>query len=364
MSRDSFRVEHCSNPNPNPERFLEIKIKELENLIGDLQNFKKNKNNFSGKFARNNLEKGLVRINKTFDDIIKNDGIEEVLNNSEEALKRKFLNLKSQIEDEIKNNDYILFKMIVKDTENLSTKAQHFCNELQIKNRQQSIDLNIVRRDMKRATEEARESKKDLVSIMGLFIGVFIFFQLNFSQMDNLGKYDAFDRVLYLLVFNLVFLLGIFFMFMIIDFIVHKDPRMLKGIYDKDKNRLTKVGVLGIVSIVLILGISLFFLKNNSDNRFKKLESKILENKSVVEKDLKKIEGNIKDSLDKMEVNVQSNLEKVNELKNYVLNLKSEIKKSEESDYVKKEILRIEREIFELEKKINLNNENSKSLQE
>ena len=259
MNRDSFKVEHCSKPSINPEKLLEIKIKELEGIIGEIQKFNQNKQNFSGKFARKNLERGLVRINKAFDDIIKNDGIGEVLNNSDENLRRKFLNLKSQIEDEIKNNDYILFKMIVKDTENLSTKAQNFCNELQIKNRQQSIDLNNVRSDMKRATEEARESKKDLVSIMGLFIGVFIFFQLNFSQMDNLGKYDAFDRVLYLLVFNLVFLLGIFFMFMIIDFIVHKDPRMLKGIYDKDKNRLTKVGIIGIIGIILILGLSLFF---------------------------------------------------------------------------------------------------------
>ena len=336
MNRDSFKVEHCSKPSINPEKLLEIKIKELEGIIGEIQKFNQNKQNFSGKFARKNLERGLVRINKAFDDIIKNDGIGEVLNNSDENLRRKFLNLKSQIEDEIKNNDYILFKMIVKDTENLSTKAQNFCNELQIKNRQQSIDLNNVRSDMKRATEEARESKKDLVSIMGLFIGVFIFFQLNFSQMDNLGKYDAFDRVLYLLVFNLVFLLGIFFMFMIIDFIVHKDPRMLKGIYDKDKNRLTKVGIIGIIGIILILGLSLFFLKNNSDNRFKKLEEKIGQDKLSTDKELRKID----------EI-----LDETSKLKNDISKLKLEIKKSDENDYVKKEIFRIEKEIFELEKK-------------
>lgn len=347
MNRDSFKVEHCSKPSINPEKLLEIKIKELEVIIGEIQKFNQNKQNFSGKFARKNLEKGLVRINKAFDDIIKNDGIGEVLNNSDENLRRKFLNLKSQIEDEIKNNDYILFKMIVKDTENLSTKAQNFCNELQIKNRQQSIDLNNVRSDMKRATEEARESKKDLVSIMGLFIGVFIFFQLNFSQMDNLGKYDAFDRVLYLLVFNLVFLLGIFFMFMIIDFIVHKDPRMLKGIYDKDKNRLTKVGIVGIIGIILILGLSLFFLKNNSDNRFKKLEEKIIQDKLSTDKELRKID----------EI-----LDETSKLKNDISKLKLEIKKSDENDYVKKEIFRIEKEIFELEKKMNLKNRNNKSL--
>lgn len=347
MNRDSFKVEHCSKPSINPEKLLEIKIKELEGIIGEIQKFNQNKQNFSGKFARKNLERGLVRINKAFDDIIKNDGIGEVLNNSDENLRRKFLNLKSQIEDEIKNNDYILFKMIVKDTENLSTKAQNFCNELQIKNRQQSIDLNNVRSDMKRATEEARESKKDLVSIMGLFIGVFIFFQLNFSQMDNLGKYDAFDRVLYLLVFNLVFLLGIFFMFMIIDFIVHKDPRMLKGIYDKDKNRLTKVGIIGIIGIILILGLSLFFLKNNSDNRFKKLEEKIGQDKLSTDKELRKID----------EI-----LDETSKLKNDISKLKLEIKKSDENDYVKKEIFRIEKEIFELEKKMNLKNRNNKSL--
>ena len=55
---------------------------------------------------------------------------------------------------------------------------------------------------LENTNNESKEVKKDLVSIMGIFLGIFLFFQLNFSQIKDLLEYDPFSRIIYLIIFN------------------------------------------------------------------------------------------------------------------------------------------------------------------
>lgn len=164
---------------------------------------------------------------------------------------------------------------------------------------------------------DAKEVKKDLVSIMGIFLGIFLFFQLNFSQLKDLLEYDPFSRIMYLIIFNIIFLIGLYLIFVIIDFLIHRELRLLKLFIDIEKKFLNNLGILCMISYIGILCICGYLL--HSDNS---------------RKTISKIENNIEEvneTLDKKIVNeINKKNEEIKDLKETIKNLENKIKELDE----------------------------------
>lgn len=167
------------------------------------------------------------------------------------------------------------------------------------------------------AISDAKEVKKDLVSIMGIFLGIFLFFQLNFSQLKDLLEYDPFSRIMYLIIFNIIFLIGLYLIFVIIDFLIHRELRLLKLFIDIEKKFLNKLGILCMISYIGILCICGYLL--HSDNS---------------RKTISKIENNIEEVNETLDKKIVSEINKKNEeikdLKETIKNLENKIKELDE----------------------------------
>ena len=172
--------------------------------------------------------------------------------------------------------------------------------------------MNLANSKITTATKEATNVKKDLVSIMGIFLGIFLFFQLNFSQIKDLLEYDPFSRMIYLIMFNVIFLVGLYLIFVIIDFLIHREPRLLKLIINTEKKR---PNMLGWVCIILYIGIlgtcSSFLYSGNSRKTISKIENTIEESN---------------ESLNKKIVNeINEKNAEINDLKKKIIKLENEI---------------------------------------
>lgn len=160
-------------------------------------------------------------------------------------------------------------------------------------------------RDLFNARRESQNIKKDLVSIMGLFLGIFTFFQFNLSQFKDLLEYDPFKRVIYILVINSVFCIGIFLIFAIIDFLIYRTPRMLRLFIVKKDNSWTLTGLFwgSTFLYILFLTFLLFFLsKDGGRETLIQLKN---ETENIKEEHLKFYEENNK-KLKELEIEIKN----------------------------------------------------------
>ncbi|BEO98193.1 hypothetical protein FNCP11_05090 [Fusobacterium nucleatum] len=192
-------------------------------------------------------------------------------------------------------------------------------------------DKEILTNETDEIKKETKEVKKDLVSIMGIFLGIFLFFQLNFSQIKDLLEYDPFSRMIYLIMFNVIFLVGLYLIFVIIDFLIHREPRLLKLIINTEKK---KPNMLGWVCIILYIGIlgtcGKFLYSGNSRKTISKIENSIEESNESLNK---KIVNEIKKK--NVEINILK--EKITELENQIKEINKNDTKLEKNTKIKQD---------------------------
>jgi len=114
---------------------------------------------------------------------------------------------------------------------------------------------------------DAKEVKKDLVSIMAIFMAIFSFIQWNFSQFKDLLEYDPFNRLVYVLSVDGVLILSLYCIFAMVDFIIHKDPRMIKPFLNISTKKPTWFGIISLGISILILMGCLFSLKSDTSRK-------------------------------------------------------------------------------------------------
>ena len=130
--------------------------------------------------------------------------------------------------------------------------------------------------EIQKAVEESINVKKDLVSIMGIFMGVFSFIQWNFSQYKDLLEYDPFNRVIYIMTVGSLLIISLYFIFAMLDFIIHKNPRMIKPFIDVNTKKVTNFAFFSVILYVMFLAITTRFLYSDSGRAtISKLENKI-----------------------------------------------------------------------------------------
>ena len=186
-------------------------------------------------------------------------------------------------------------------------------------------DKEMLTNETDEIKKESKEVKKDLVSIMGIFLGIFLFFQLNFSQIKDLLEYDPFSRMIYLIIFNIIFLVGMYLIFVIIDFLIHREPRLLKLFIDTEKKLPNKLGGLCIVFYIGILVTCGWFL-HSADSRktISKIENRIEESNENFNK-------KITDEINKKNTEINDLKETVTKLENQIKEINENNKKIEES---------------------------------
>lgn len=139
-----------------------------------------------------------------------------------------------------------------------------------------SIKLYESKEELKSINEESKEVKKDLISIMGIFMGVFSFIQWNFSQYRDLLEYDPFNRILYILAIDSVLILSLYCVFAMIDFIVHKEPRMAKPFLNLNTKKPTIFGIVFALLYLLFLFLCVWGLNSDSARKtISKIETEI-----------------------------------------------------------------------------------------
>ena len=178
---------------------------------------------------------------------------------------------------------------------------------------------------------DAKEVKKDLVSIMAIFMAIFSFIQWNFSQFKDLLEYDPFNRLVYVLSVDGVLILSLYCIFAMVDFIIHKDPRMIKPFLNISTKKPTWFGIISLGISILILMGCLFSLKSDTSRKtISVLKNHIEETNRVINEKLKK-EINNKDE----EINILK--EKIIELENQIKEINENNKKIEESKKIKQD---------------------------
>lgn len=177
---------------------------------------------------------------------------------------------------------------------------------------------------------DAKEVKKDLVSIMAIFMAIFSFIQWNFSQFKDLLEYDPFNRLVYVLSVDGVLILSLYCIFAMVDFIIHKDPRMIKPFLNISTKKPTWFGIISLGISILILMGCLFSLKSDTSRKtISVLKNHIEETNRVINEKLKK-EINNKDE----EINILK--EKIIELENQIKEIDKNSTKPKE-DFKKKQ---------------------------
>lgn len=156
-------------------------------------------------------------------------------------------------------------------------------------------DLQQAKNKIDIATKESVNVKKDLISIMGIFMGVFSFIQWNFSQYRDLLEYDPFNRVVYIAAIGSLLIISLYFVFAMIDFIVHKEPRMLKPFFNIATKRPSGFGIFSSLLYLFFLTISICILRSDSSRKtISKIENKIediqIENKNKINTTVRKLQ--------------------------------------------------------------------------
>lgn len=125
------------------------------------------------------------------------------------------------------------------------------------------LEKNKLEKAIEKTKKSSLEIKKDLISIVGIFLGIFLFIQTNFSQIKDLFEYDPYSRVLYVIIFNTIFLGAIYIIFLIIDVLIHEEPKILKMLNKISK----KVYLIFIVIYFIVITICLLILKKDSGRK-------------------------------------------------------------------------------------------------
>lgn len=178
---------------------------------------------------------------------------------------------------------------------------------------------------------DAKEVKKDLVSIMAIFMAIFSFIQWNFSQFKDLLEYDPFNRLVYVLSVDGVLILSLYCIFAMVDFIIHKDPRMIKPFLNISTKKPTWFGIISLGISILILMGCLFSLKSDTSRKtISVLKNHIEETNRLINEKLKK-EINNKDE----EINILK--EKIIELENQIKEIDKNSTKPKEDSKIKQD---------------------------
>lgn len=202
-------------------------------------------------------------------------------------------------------------------------EANSKMNELELKMKKTTKDMNEARGKINIASREATNVKKDLVSIMGIFMGVFSFIQWNFSQYKDLLEYDPFNRVLYIAVLNSFLIISLYIVFAIIDFIVYRNPRMIKPFFNSKNKFPTKFFfTLGTMYLIFLI-VAIYNLHSDTGRKtINKLENKIeniktdnIESKQEFINLLNKKDNELKKIIDEKN-------KKIKELENKIENMK------------------------------------------
>lgn len=179
-------------------------------------------------------------------------------------------------------------------------------NNLELKLQKTTQNLEVAQKKINSATNEARNVKKELLSIMGIFMAIFSLIQWNFSQYKDLLEYDPFSRVLFVLSIGSLFIISLYCVFSMIDFIVHKNPRMIKPFMNIETRRPTWFGGFTIIGYIVFLSVTLWLLSNDSNRKtISNLEIKIEQlsedNITQANKNKNELNKKIKDLEEKVE---------------------------------------------------------------
>lgn len=174
---------------------------------------------------------------------------------------------------------------------------------------------------------DAKEVKKDLVSIMAIFMAVFSFIQWNFSQFKDLLEYDPFNRLVYVLSVDGILIFSLYCIFAIVDFIIHKDPRMIKPFFNISTKKPTYFGIITLGISILILMGCLYSLKSDTSRKtISKIENSIEETNESLNHEIKK---------KNVEINILK--EKIKELENQIKEINKNDIKLEENTKIKQD---------------------------
>ena len=178
---------------------------------------------------------------------------------------------------------------------------------------------------------DAKEVKKDLVSIMAIFMAIFSFIQWNFSQFKDLLEYDPFNRLVYVLSVDGILILSLYCIFAMVDFIIHKDPRMIKPFLNISTKRPTWFGFIMLGISILILTGCLYSLKSDTSRKtIAMLENHIEETNRGINEKLKKEINNKNEEINTLK-------EKITELENQIKEINKKDTKLEENTKIKQD---------------------------
>ena len=258
-----------------------------------------------------------------------------------------YANKKSKISEDLLGGLRKLYDHLNMDFKRLSYMASIIDSNLELDIRIQKVSDNFNKKIsdleeeknklennvmlLENIVSDAKEVKKDLVSIMAIFMAIFSFIQWNFSQFKDLLEYDPFNRLVYVLSVDGVLILSLYCIFAMVDFIIHKDPRMIKPFLNISTKKPTWFGIISLGISILILMGCLFSLKSDTSRKtISVLKNHIEETNRVINEKLKK-EINNKDE----EINILK--EKIIELENQIKEINENNKKIEESKKIKQD---------------------------
>ena len=258
-----------------------------------------------------------------------------------------YANKKSKISEDLLGGLRKLYDHLNMDFKRLSYMASIIDSNLELDIRIQKVSDNFNKKIsdleeeknklennvmlLENIVSDAKEVKKDLVSIMAIFMAIFSFIQWNFSQFKDLLEYDPFNRLVYVLSVDGVLILSLYCIFAMVDFIIHKDPRMIKPFLNISTKKPTWFGIISLGISILILMGCLFSLKSDTSRKtISVLKNHIEETNRVINEKLKK-EINNKDE----EINILK--EKIIELENQIKEINENNKKIEERKKIKKD---------------------------
>lgn len=173
------------------------------------------------------------------------------------------------------------------------------------------------------ANKEAVNIKKDLISIMGIFMGVFSFIQWNFSQYKDLLEYDPFNRVLYIAILNSLLIISLYIVFAIIDFIVHRNPRMTRPFFNPENKSPTKFFWSSGLVYLIFLFIAAYNLHSDTGRKtISKLENKIENLRTDNSKTNQELNNLLIRKISELNKVINDKNQKIIELENKIENIK------------------------------------------
>lgn len=202
-------------------------------------------------------------------------------------------------------------------------EANSKMNELELKMKKTTKNMNAASDKINIASREATNVKKDLVSIMGIFMGVFSFIQWNFSQYKDLLEYDPFNRVLYIAVLNSFLIISLYIVFAILDFIVYRTPRMIKPFFNSKNKFPTKFFFTSGIIYFIFLTIAIYNLHSDTGRKtISKLENKIENIKTDNLESKQELINLLNKKNDELKKVIDEKNKKINELENKIENMK------------------------------------------